>query len=320
ITDLEVEITGSSAFHQLHWEALKDPDSDHALALHHPIIRKPVGHPPPMVAGQASPTLNVLLVIARPNGKHDVGYRTISRPLVEMLQNASLPVKVDILRPGTYQALSEQLEKMTSQQGKGYYHLIHFDVHGMVADYATLQNNKAQFLFKPRYGRQDLKPFEGLRAFLSLLGLKENQTDLLEATELTHLLTHHGIPIVVLNACQSAKQVGTASETSLGSRFMQSGAQTVVAMAYSVHVSAAKLFMEILYEKLFEQAALSTAIRFARLALFNEKSRRAYANQKIDLEDWLLPVVYQRQTVALPLREFTEAEETAYWENEAQRY
>ncbi len=80
VIDLAVEIVGSPAFHQLHWEALKDPDSDHALALHYSIIRKPVGHPPPMVTGQASATLNVLLVIARPDGKQDVGYRTISRP------------------------------------------------------------------------------------------------------------------------------------------------------------------------------------------------------------------------------------------------
>jgi tetratricopeptide (TPR) repeat protein len=322
VSDLEIEIIGSPAFHQLHWEALKDPDSDHALALHCPIIRKPVGHPPPMVAGQASPTLNVLLVIARPNGKQDVGYRTISRPLVEMLQNAKLPVKIDILRPGTYQALTEQLEQVTSQQGKGYYHLIHFDVHGAVLDYETLQQGRAteRFLYQARFGRADLKKFSGLKAFLFLQGQKEKQADPVEAYELASLLTHHGIPIVMLNACQSAKQVGTASETSLGSRLMQSGAQTVVAMAYSVHVSAAELFMQILYEKLFEQADLSTAIQFARLSLFNDKTRRVYFNQQIDLEDWLLPVVYQRQTVALPLRDFTEAEEFAYWENEARRY
>jgi tetratricopeptide (TPR) repeat protein len=320
-TDLEIEIVGSPAFHQLHWEALKDPDSDHALALHHPMIRKPVGHPPPLVAGQASPTLNVLLIIARPRGKKDVGYRTISRPLVEMLQNASLPVKVDILRPGTYQALTEQLEQVTSQYGKGYYHLIHFDVHGAVLDYETLQLGQSTepFLYQARFGRADLAKYTGFKAFLFLQADKENQSDPVEATELAHLLTHHGIPLVMLNACQSAKQVGTATETSLGSHLMQSGAQTVVAMAYS-DVSAAKLFMQTLYAKLFEQTSLSTAIRLARLALFNQKTRQAYFNQQIDLEDWLLPVVYQRQSVALPLREFTDDEEIDYWENEAQRY
>jgi len=184
-SDLEIEIIGSPAFHQLHWEALKDkyPDSDHALALHCPIIRKPVGHPPPMVTGQASATLNVLLVIARPDGKQDVGYRTILRPLVEMLQNAKLPVKIDILKPGTYQALTEQLEQVTSQQGKGYYHLIHFDVHGAVLDYEALQQGRAteRFLYQARFGRADLEKFSGLKAFLFLQGQKEKQADPVEA-------------------------------------------------------------------------------------------------------------------------------------------
>jgi len=34
----------------------------------------------------------------------------------------------------------------------------------------------------------------------------------------------------------------------------------------------------------------------------------------------LQPVVHQRQTVSLPLRDFTDDEEADYWENEARRY
>jgi len=318
--DLQIEIIGSHTFHQWHWEALKEPESPQALALHHPIIRKPVGYPPPMVAGQKSPTLNVLLVVARPGGKNDVGYRTISQPLVEAVQNANLPVKIDILRPGTVRALHEHLENTTARRDKGYYHLIHFDVHGAVLDYERLQkgHEAGRFVYQARYGRDDFKKFDGHKAFLFLTGDTENQSDYVEASELANLLAHHGIPIMVLNACQSAKTTDT--ETSLASHLMQTGAQTVLAMAYSVTVSAAKLFMQTLYAKLFEQHAFATAIHLARSELHNDKTRKAYFNQQIDLEDWLLPVVYQRQTVSLPLREFTPEEETAYWENEAQRY
>jgi len=318
--DLQIEIIGSSTFHQWHWEALKEPESPQALALHHPIIRKPVGYPPPMVAGKESPTLNVLLVVARPDGKNDVGYRTISQPLVEAVQNANLPVKIDILRPSTVRALHEHLENTTARRGKGYYHLIHFDVHGAVLDYEALEkgHEMERFVYQSRYGRDDLEKFDGHKAFLFLTGETENQSDYVEASELANLLTHHGIPIMVLNACQSAKTIDT--ETSLASHLMQTGAQTVLAMAYSVTVSAAKLFMQTLYAKLFEQHAFATAIHLARLELHNDKTRKAYFNQQIDLEDWLLPVVYQRQTVSLPLREFTEKEETVHWENEAQRY
>ena len=84
---------------------------------------------------QLSPTINLLVVTARPFGKGDVGYRTISQPLVETLRKAKLPVKVDILRPGTYEALENHLQEISNEHGVGYYHVIHFDVHGAVLTY-----------------------------------------------------------------------------------------------------------------------------------------------------------------------------------------
>src|SRR5205085_1418105 len=84
---------------------------------------------------RSSPTINLLIVTARPSGKRDVGYRTISRPLVEALRNANLRVQVDILRPGTYKALENHLRETTAKHGEGYYHVIHFDVHGAVLTY-----------------------------------------------------------------------------------------------------------------------------------------------------------------------------------------
>lgn len=278
--DLQIEIMGSSAFHRLHWETLKEPKKPEPLAIRCIFTRKLLEPVPLPLKMPPSPTLNVLLVVARLHGKHDVGSRTISQPLVETMQNAKLRVKIDIVRPSTYPALVEQLEKTTTQHGKSYYHIIYFDAHGVVLDYDSMQQG-------------------------------------VESGELADLISHHGIPIVILNPCQSAKNLAT--ETSLGNRLMQSGAQIVLVMAYPISVSAAKIFMQTLYSKLFEQYAFATAIRLARLELHNNKTRKAYFNQQIDLEDWLLPVVYQRQTVSLPLREFTSEEEAA-WENEAHPY
>jgi hypothetical protein len=93
----------------------------------------------------------VLLVVARPHGKHDVGYRTISQPLVEAVQNANLPVKIDILRPGTYRALVEHLKNTTARRDKGYYHLIHFDFDCAVLDYDTLGHEAGRFVYQSRY-------------------------------------------------------------------------------------------------------------------------------------------------------------------------
>src|SRR5260370_30745779 len=101
-------------------------------------------------------------------------------------------------------------------------------------------------------------------------------------------------------------------ETSLGSRLMQAGVQPVLAMGYSVTVSAAERMMRALYQKLFENDDLTIAIRHARAELYNHKERRAYFDQKIDLEDWLLPVVYQNAPVTLQPREFAPPQPAAW--------
>src|SRR5260370_20505101 len=122
-----------------------------------------------------------------------------------------------------------------------------------------------------------------MKAFLCLEGEQEYQADPVEASELATLLVNHQVPVAILNACQSGKQIG-ASETSLGSRLMQAGVQLVLAMGYSVTVSAAELLMQALYQRLFAGEELSAAIRHARTELYNHKARRAYYEHARDPE------------------------------------
>jgi len=322
LSSLQIEIAGSPAFHALHWEALKDPDIPLPLVLQATMVRKNIAPQVMPAAMRPSPTINVLLVTARPSGKQDVGYRTISRPLLEVLRRAQLPVQVDILRPGTYRALAEHLRNVSSQNGDGHYHVIHFDVHGSVLTYEQLQEGQDanKLLYQAhRYGRDDIGPFEGGKAFLFLEGEKDNHADAVDATEIAHLLLGHHIPIAILNACQSGKQIGT-SETSIGSRLMHVGVQLVLAMGYSITVSAAMLLMQTLYEQLFANQDLPKAIQQARLELYNHKERQAYFNQTIDLEDWLLPVVYQNREQHLTVRAFTPEEARTYYERQAAHY
>jgi tetratricopeptide (TPR) repeat protein len=294
LNNLQLEIAGSPKFHALHWEALKDPKLSQPLTLQAAMVRKNLKPQSLPVSVRPSPTINLLIVTARPSGTRDIGYRTISRPLVEALRNANLRVQVEILRPGTYKALENHLGEITAKHGEGYYHVIHFDVHGAVF------NNKAYLFFE---GEQD------------------NKVGSVKAIELANLLRSHKVPIAILNACQSGKQIGDR-ETSLGSHLVQAGVQLVLAMGYSVTVSAAELLMSTLYRHLFAGDDLAVAIRHARTELYNNKERRAYFDQNIDLEDWLLPVVYQNQPVTLQPREFTQEERTAWLERkeEEKRY
>ena len=318
VGSFRIEIAGSPEFHRLHWEALKDPALPRAFSLEAPLVRKNLGPQPVEAVMRPSPTINLLIVTARPQGSRDVGYRTISRPLVERLRQARIPVRIEILRPGTYKALLQHLEEVRDQHGAGFYHVIHFDTHGGLLTHEQLQQGMEsdRFLYQARYGRDDLSAYDGLKAFLLLEAEKEGQADPIEAGELADLLKTNQVPIAILNACQSGKQVGE-QETSLGSRLMEAGLQVVLAMGYSVTVSAAELLMEHLYFQLFEGKDLAAAIRRARLELYNQKGRRAYFDRMIDLEDWVLPVVYQNQPVRPAVREMTAAERTAYYERQA---
>ena len=321
-----VEIVGSPDFHRLHWEAMKDPKFNVPLAIQTTIVRKNVVPQTLPATTRSSPTINVLIITARPFGKGDVGYRTISRPLVEELRQANLPMRIEILRPGTYKALDNHLRDVTNQHGVGYYHVVHFDVHGAVLTYEQLQtvqeeqkNRANRYQYVSPYGRPPVTTYDGCNAFLFLEGEQDNTADPVEAKALAHLLQRHQIPIAILNACQSGKQISDR-ESSLGSMFVQAGVQMVIAIGYSITVSAAELMMCILYSKLFANNDLLTAIRYARQELYNNKERRAYFNQRIELEDWLLPVVYQNQAPLLNVREFTPEEHRAYYLREAERF
>ncbi|MBE9198755.1 MULTISPECIES: tetratricopeptide repeat protein [unclassified Nodularia (in: cyanobacteria)] len=330
LSQVQIEIVAKTPeFHALHWEALQDPDLSRPLAVDCVMLRKNVRPAPPVSANvQSSPVINLLVVVARPDEERDVGYRTISRPLIKLIDNSKLRVNVELLRPGTYESLSRHLQ----EKGAGFYHVIHLDMHGALLNYQQVQSpsKPERYFYKGRYGRGDLQAFDGVKAFVCFEGESQGKVDLVEASELAALLTGKGIPVCILSVCQSGKQVKNSAseeglsedtrETSLGSRLMTAGMQMVVAMGYSVTVSAAKLMMSQLYQHLFDHKPMTEAIRLGRLELFNDKERKAYFNKYINLEDWLLPVVYSHQVVNFNLRQFTPEEEEKYYESVAIQY
>ena len=325
VNELRFEIVGSAAFQHLHFSALKDPELPRPFVLDALMVRSVLTPAVISAKSQLSPTINLLLVVARPSGGRDVGFRTISRPLVESLRQIQQPVRIEILRPGTYKALLEHLRADSDEHGVGFYHIRNDDLHGALMTHEQLQQGieANRYLYQQRFGRADLQPYEGEKAFLFFSGKEEGQADPASASEVANLLIQHQIPIAILNACQSGKQTG-ASAGSLASRLMTAGVQTVLAMAYSVTVSAAKLMMTTLYGQLLAKNDLAVAIRHAREALYNHKERRVYFDQLIDLEDWLLPLVYQsggaQSLSSLPLRKPTPAERRSYFLKRATRY
>ncbi|MGK7930055.1 MAG: tetratricopeptide repeat protein [Microcystaceae cyanobacterium] len=346
LPDLSVIILSqSSGFQGLHWEAIQDPELPRPLAVEVQMIRQGVNKGTALPTLPESPTINLLVVTARPNEDKDVAYRTISRPLIELIDEGNLRINAEILRPGTYESLVRHLE----EKGNQAYHIVHFDLHGGLMTYEQFKEgvDKNRYFYQRGYGLNDLAEYQGERGFLFFETDIAGKANPVEASEIATLLQNRGIPICILNACQSGKSPtvesslddeerspltplkkgGTSTQTSddnnnggiyressLGNRLMEAGIQVVVAMGYSITVTAAKVMMTELYKQLFDGKPLLESIRLSRLELYNNKVRKGWFNYEIDLEDWLLPIVYQGGEVNFQLRELNAEEEEAYYE------
>lgn len=319
----------SIAFQGILWETLRDPTfrEEPLVAKGATFYRKSLKEPDLPTKVDTHPEINLLIVTARPSEENDVDYRTIQRPLIDLIRKKThLLVKPFILRPGTFKALKDHLAEVKS----GYYHIVHFDLHGEVVSYKELKRErkkgnvrfsygqtfgKQASTFNIRYGQEDLQEFEGRKAFLFFESEEKGMAEPYSAQEIATLLRDNRIPVCILNACQSAKQEGTANETSLAKFFQEQGLDFVLAMRYSISVSAAEKLMERFYNGIFDDNSIDDAIALARMSLYNEKTRKANLGFRIDLEDWVLPVIYKRNDVQFSLRKFTEKEEEQRYED-----
>ncbi|GJL74981.1 CHAT domain-containing protein [Nitrosomonas sp.] len=264
------------------WEALHDPE---ATTLAHTCrIERQLNElhdPQPLPDNLPGDCINILLVIARPYGEEDVSYHALARPLVDLaVQQQTVPVRVDVLRPPTFDQLRAAL-----REKPGFYHIVHFDGHGGYdangddSDYQQHDNNHS---YKGPQGKLVFETPEG-------------RADAIESTRLTQLLSEYAIPITVLNACQSATIDEQADDpfASVAAALLKAGIRSVVAMGYNLYVSAAQQFVPAFYQSLFLQGSVSEATRAGRQAMLAHP-QRICARGEHPLYDWLVPVLYQQ--------------------------
>ncbi|MBI2838416.1 MAG: tetratricopeptide repeat protein [Acidobacteria bacterium] len=257
------------------WEALEDPLSGR-LAQTCQVERRlnEVADPPQLDPDLPRDCVNILLVTARPYAD-DVRFRSISRPLVELIEEHHLPAHVELLRPPSFDALRRHL-----QEHPNTYHVVHFDGHGGYG--AKLPGLAAD---RHRYQAEGVLVFED----------EQGQPEEVTAKQLTDLLREHAIPAVVLNACQSAMLDEHAADpfACVAAALVKSGVRSVVAMAYSLYVSAARQFVPAFYERLFTSGDVAEAVRAGRQQMLAHPDR-VCARGAYPLEDWLVPVTYQQ--------------------------
>ncbi|MDR0372158.1 MAG: tetratricopeptide repeat protein [Nitrososphaerota archaeon] len=254
------------------WEALKNQKNEF-IAQQQPITRQlpNIADSCHFVDKFSSNRLNILYIIARPTDTADVEYQTLARPLIDFINNGGWSVHVDVLRPPTFEKLQQVLEEK-------FYHIIHFDGHGVYSSESggvlAFEKDNPDYIEHPDYSSDHIK-----------------------ATMLGNLLRKHNMPLVVLNACQSATVDEQAKDpfTSVAANLLQAGIPNVVAMSYSLYISGAKVFVPAFYQQLFENGDVAKAMLTARQAMYNNKMRDTFTGQT-EFHDWIVPVLYQQTT------------------------
>ena len=292
----------------LPWELLRDPLTDTPVALSAGAFVR--AHPEAVRQArsvQAHAPIRILLVICRPGGGDDVPFRSVASRLIKGLSDENRAVfQLDVLRPPTFARLSDVLRN--AQRRGEPYHVVHFDGHGVYGDPALLrQQMSLSPLAFTAGGRQGFLLFEH----------DDPARRLVHGLDLGNLLHETQVPLLVLNACRSAHTEPAAPEEadeaqpaesenpydkvrafgSLAQQVMLQGVTGVVAMRYNVYVVTAAQFVADLYAALARGCTLGEAATFSRKQLATNPLRQIRG--PIELQDWMVPVVYEAEAVQL---------------------
>ena len=219
--------------------------------------------------------IRVLLVTARPEDDACgyIDHRASALPLVEAMEELGGLVRLHVLSPPTFDALGRELKR--AFDAREPYHVVHFDGHGV-------------------YDR---------RVGLGGLCFEDpNDTDKLDrrrhvtvhTDKLGPLLKDYRIPLVFLEACQTAQAEDTSD--SVASELLQRGVASVVAMSHSVLVETARRFVESFYAGLAHGQRVGDAMLAGQRALKDDSFRgRIFGAGELRLEDWFVPVLFQEK-------------------------
>jgi hypothetical protein len=217
--------------------------------------------------------VRVLVLVSRPDDAGFIDPRAVSRPLLDALDELGARAVVEFLPTPTLDALDRRLQDRNAPP----VHVVHFDGHGVY--------DAAQGLGYLQF--EDDK----------------HKSDAVEAQRLGTLLNDCGVPLMVLNACQSAAQQEGNPYASVAARLIRAGVGSVLAMNYSVLVVAARMFVGAFYGGLADGLTVGQAVDAGRRALLRDVRRHTLTrpNEKgelaeftVRLRDWFLPALYQQ--------------------------
>ena len=221
------------------------------------------------------PPLRVLLISPRPEDARAayLDHRVSAQPVVEALNALGELASYTLLNPPTFGAMQEALQRANDQREP--YHVVHFDGHGV---------------YDRQLGLGSLC-FEDPADAGQLTG---RRSQLVHADALASVLRDHRVPLVFLEACQTAHAEETPT-ASVAARLLQQGVASVVAMSHSVLVETARRFVSRFYHELLRGARIGEAMLAGQRDLQQDPARGKVLQHELRLQDWFVPVLLQEE-------------------------
>ncbi len=244
-------------------------------------VRRRLPNRKQVITIKADLPIRVLLLSPRPeqtdaNGNMTgyIDHRVSGQALVGAMENLGGLVQVDILQPPTFPALKAALKQ--ARDAGDPYEIVHFDGHGV---------------YDRRVGLGALcfeHPSDSEK-------LGQRRVDLVKADKLAAELRGYGVPLVYLDACQTA-QSEADPKASVAAKLLEEGVGSVVAMSHTVLVETARRFVEPFYRALAAGKRVGDAMLAGQVALYGDVYRfKIMGAGRLELQDWFVPVLYQEK-------------------------
>ena len=273
--DIKVAKEAATLLLALPWELIHNRDNYLFLGAKPVRVRRRLPQTKAFDVPVVATPIRILLVTARPEDD-SCGYldhRLSALPLVEAMESLPGIVKIHVLSPPTLRSLRAELDR--ARKDREPYHVVHFDGHGVYD--RTVGLGGLCFEHPEDTGK-----------------LENRRHRTVFTDELGPLLRDHRIPLVFLEACQTA-QAEKASE-SVASELLRVGVASVVAMSHSVLVETSRRFVEAFYEALADGNRVGDAMLAGQRQLKDNTFRgRIFGAGELRLEDWFVPVLYQEK-------------------------
>lgn len=285
-----------SGIHRLHWELLEAP-SLWQNRFGEIVVRRRVQEgfgsssnvrkegPDPISGTDGRSSFNVLLVLARDTSVNGTSYQdvdpsattnvflAIQRELKQLRPDYCL--NLEVVRPGTFAAFQKHLRRSTQRGMNRHYHLVHFDLHGKIANQVQEDGRRI---------RTACLRFASSKSLTRL--------ELIPAEAIAKELQSHNIDCAVLNACDSARS-DDGMNANLAGVFAKHGVSNILAMSYKFLSSAAAPFFASFYRNfLVHRLNFSSAASKARRVLLKNPLRQARLGMELEVKDWFVSVVY----------------------------